>query len=92
MPLLSLSFDYGGIMHAPLGDDDEPETYRDVASERHVSRILEGFGAMDLLVHGPLRGAAGVHADYVIGAEGTVHDFCAFQAAVVPQLRPWASR
>jgi superfamily II DNA or RNA helicase len=87
MPLLSLSFDYGGIMHAPLGDEDEPETYRDVASERHVSRILEGFGAMDLSCMDHYAVQPGVHADYVIGAEGTVHDFCAFQAAVVPQLR-----
>ncbi|MBX3189999.1 MAG: DEAD/DEAH box helicase [Labilithrix sp.] len=48
-------------------------------------RLLESFGAVPLDCLDDW--APSVDADYAIRCEGNVHDFCAFSAYVVPQLR-----
>ncbi len=83
VPLLELSFDYDGIRF-PACDEEEDDT-RDPDSEVRARRFLESFGAvpLDCLEEW----AAAAEADYAIRCEGNVHDFCAFSAYVVPQLR-----
>jgi superfamily II DNA or RNA helicase len=85
MPLLSVSFEYDGML-VPF-EDDGAEVGRDQGAERHIGRILEGFGATDLSCVDYLAVSPGTHADYVIACEGSVSDYCAFYAHVVPQLR-----
>jgi superfamily II DNA or RNA helicase len=89
VPLLELSFEYDGIRHLAsdadgVEDDGEDET-RDLDSERRARRFLESFGAVPLDCLDDW--ATSVHADYAVRCEGNVHDFCAFSAYVVPQLR-----
>jgi superfamily II DNA or RNA helicase len=63
------------------------ETPRDYAAEDQARRILEGFGAADLTCLEDLAVDPALEADYVIGHEGSLHDYCAFSAHIVPQLR-----
>ena len=100
VPLLELAFAYGGLRYLASdangdedsgGDDVEEEDpllampARDRVAEREARRFLESFGAVPLDCLEDW--ATSVHADYVIRCEGNVHDFCAFSAYVVPQLR-----
>lgn len=90
VPLLELSFDYGGIRFlAADGDEDGEhefgETIRDRTAEARARRLVESFGAVPLECLDDW--APSVPADYAIRCEGNVHDFCAFSAYVVPQLR-----
>jgi len=97
MPLLALSFDYGGLVLPALADDDDEEedeedagttgAVRDRAAELRARRLIEGFGVLDLSCLDDMAAAPGVHADYVIACEGSASDYCTFQSAVVPQLR-----
>jgi superfamily II DNA or RNA helicase len=57
----------------------------DPAEEAAARRLLESFGAVPLDCLDDW--APSVDADYAVRCEGTVHDFCAFGAYVVPQLR-----
>ena len=84
MPLLQLSFDYGGML-VPAEDDDPDDDTRDAAAESRARRVLESFGATPLECLEDWATVA--HADYVVRCEGNVHDFSAFTAYVVPQLR-----
>ncbi len=86
VPLLELSFDYGeaGVVLAS-DDEDDLEGVRDRGAEARVRRFLESFGAVPLDCLEDW--APSVHADYAVRCEGNVHDFCAFGAYVVPQLR-----
>ena len=89
VPLLELSFEYDGLRYLAsdaegVEDDSEPES-RDVDGERRARRLLESFGAVPLDCLDDW--ATSVHADYAVRCEGNVHDFCAFSAYVVPQLR-----
>jgi len=58
---------------------------RDPQAEARARCLLESFGAVPLDCLEDW--AASVHADYAVRCEGNVHDFCAFSAYVVPQLR-----
>src|SRR4029453_12211996 len=58
---------------------------RDRSAEVRARTFLESFGAVPLDCLDDW--ATSVHADYAIRCEGNVHDFCAFSAYVVPQLR-----
>ncbi len=89
VPLLELSFAYTieGARHVVLASDDEEDLdgARDRAAEARVRRFLESFGAVPLDCLEDW--APSVHADYAVRCEGSIHDFCAFGAYVVPQLR-----
>jgi superfamily II DNA or RNA helicase len=86
-PLIELSFDYpGGRVRAseafaPYG------VVRDERAEHEARRMLETFGAVDLDCLDTHAVSPNVSADYVVRCDGSVHDFCAFAAYVVPQLR-----
>jgi superfamily II DNA or RNA helicase len=89
MPLLELSFEYDGVRYLASdaeGVEDESENEsRDLDGEARSRRFLESFGAVPLDCLDEW--ATSVHADYAVRCEGNVHDFCAFSAYVVPQLR-----
>ena len=89
VPLLELSFEYDGIRYLASDSDgveDESETeLRDLEGEARARRFLESFGAVPLDCLDDW--ATSVHADYAVRCEGNVHDFCAFSAYVVPQLK-----
>ena len=89
MPLLELSFEYDGMRYLASdaeGVEDESENEsRDLDGEARARRFLESFGAVPLDCLDEW--ATSVHADYAVRCEGNVHDFCAFSAYVVPQLR-----
>ena len=89
VPLLELSFEYDGMRYLASdaeGVEDESENEsRDLDGERRARRFLESFGAVPLDCLDEY--ATSVHADYAVRCEGNVHDFCAFSAYVVPQLR-----
>jgi len=94
LPLLELAFERGGIRYLASDAEDEDcygliagaeRTAHEREAERRARRLLEGFGVVPLEC---LEGwSAAVPADYVVRCEGSVHDFCAFGAYVVPQLR-----
>jgi superfamily II DNA or RNA helicase len=83
-PLIDLSFDY------PTSRVRAREHAIDVpggrASEHEARRLLERLGAVELdcVDCAP---ATECDADYVIGVDGEVRDFCAFTATAVPRLR-----
>jgi superfamily II DNA or RNA helicase len=92
VPLLEVSFDYDGLrfMASDEGGDEGDNAgsngdIRDRTAETKARRFLESFGAVPLDCLDDW--ATSVHADYAIRCEGNVHDFCAFSAYVVPQLR-----
>jgi superfamily II DNA or RNA helicase len=89
VPLLELSFEYSGMRYLASDadgiEDDSQADLRDADGERKARRFLEGFGAVPLDCLDDW--ATSVPADYAIRCEGNVHDFCAFSAYVVPQLR-----
>ena len=91
MPLLELSFAYEGVrVRASEEDDDvmvglDRFVTRDMREEGRCRRFLESFGAVPLDCLDDF--ATSANADYVVRCEGTVHDFCAFSAYVVPQLK-----
>ena len=84
VPLLELSFDYGG-RRVLAADEDDDDGLRDPGQEARARRFLESFGVVPLDCLDDW--AASAHADYAVRCEGNVHDFCAFSAYVVPQLR-----
>jgi superfamily II DNA or RNA helicase len=81
LPLLALSFDYGGRV---IRAGDEPGE-RDLSAEAAARRLLEGFGVVDLACVDDVATAA--DADYLVRRDEDVHDYCAFTAYAVPQLR-----
>ena len=88
VPLLEMFFEYGGIRVSAAEDRDDfmpSPVARDASAEGRARRFLESFGAVPLDCLDDW--ATSVHADYAIRCEGNVHDFCAFSAYTVPQLR-----
>ncbi len=92
VPLIELSFDYGAVRFPASEDPDDEDAeqdaggiVRDRTAEATARRLLESFGAVPLDCLDDW--ATSVPADYAIRCEGNVHDFCAFSAYVVPQLR-----
>jgi len=84
VPLLRLSFDYGERV-VLASDEEDDDGSRVLADEARARCLLESFGAIPLDCLEDW--ASSVRADYAIRVEGNVHDFCAFSAYVVPQLR-----
>ncbi len=86
-PLLELWFDYpNGTVRA--SDTLPPYGWsRDERAEIEARRMLETFGAVDLDCLDTHAVSPNVSADYLVRCDGSVHDFCAFAAYVVPQLR-----
>jgi superfamily II DNA or RNA helicase len=74
LPLLRLTFDWG----------DAVPSERVEAGYR---RVLESFGALELDALDDAAPAPSVDADYTLPVEGSAHDFCAFLAETVPELR-----
>jgi superfamily II DNA or RNA helicase len=72
LPLLAISFEHSG------GPPD-------LAAEARARRLLESLGALDLSCLDDV--ATSADADYVLRCEENVHEFCAFTAHCVPQLR-----
>jgi superfamily II DNA or RNA helicase len=86
VPLLELSFDYGNGRIVMAADDaTNLDGARDRVAEGRVRRFLESFGAVPLDCLDDW--APSTYADYAVRCEGNVHDFCAFGAYVVPQLK-----
>ena len=59
--------------------------FGDATEEARCRRLLESFGVVPLDCLDDW--ATSADADYAVRCEGTVHDYCAFSAYVVPQLR-----
>ena len=85
-PLAAISYEYDGIR--VRGDAFGPgaKVQRDERAETAARRLLESFGAVDLDCLETHAVSPSVTADYIIRCEGSIHDFCAFGAYVVPQL------
>jgi superfamily II DNA or RNA helicase len=63
----------------------DPSASLDEDEEDRARHLLESFGAVPLECLDDW--APSTDADYAVRCEGSVHDFCAFGAYVVPQLR-----
>ena len=87
LPLLALSFDYGGLVVSARARGAPAEPSRSPVAEEHARRLLEGFGATDLECLDTHATVPGVQADYLVAPEGDASDFCTFQSVVIPQLR-----
>ncbi len=91
VPLVEISFEYDGTRILGADEDDEVTTstglvvQRNTHEEGRARRLLESFGAVPLDCLDDW--ASATDADYVVRCEGNVHDFCAFSAYVIPQLR-----
>jgi hypothetical protein len=95
-PVAVLAFDYEGqrveatdpgdrfLRSGPLGMEVVP---RDAGFEVHARRTLEKFGALDLECLEDVAVAPDSPASHLLRLEGDVHDYCAFGAYAVPQLR-----
>ena len=83
-PLLDLSFEYAGMRVRAREHALEVPTHR--IAEHEARRMLERLGAVELdcVDCAP---PAECDADYVVGVDGEVRDFCAFTAGAVPRLR-----
>lgn len=85
VPLIALTFDYGGRSFDADSADELGE--RDAAKEREARRVLENLGAVDLSLLDTHAVSPDVMAHYLVKFEGSVHDYCGFAAYVVPQLQ-----
>lgn len=83
-PLVDLSFDYGASRVRAREHAIEVPGGR--AVEHEARRLLERLGAVELdcVDCAP---PPDCDADYVVGVDGEVRDFCAFTAAALPRLR-----
>lgn len=93
LPVLSLRFDYGGVLLRPTADDDllpegEPCTVeRDEAREAAAQCLLERFGAVEIACVDGVVAPHGACSDYLINVDESVHALCSFTAHAVPELR-----
>ena len=88
LPVLSLSFDYGGVkVRASAGASVNVAGGRDLPGERRARQILESFGPLELGLEDILSARLGSRADYVVRTEVEPHALCSFSAYAVPQLR-----
>jgi superfamily II DNA or RNA helicase len=96
IPVLRLSFDYGGT---ELSASDPRRQFfvagrgalatvaRDESSEDHARRVLESFGAVELACLEGYGTAPDSEADYLVQLDGNIHTWCSFTAYALPQLR-----
>jgi superfamily II DNA or RNA helicase len=98
LPVLHLSFDYGGTV-LPLEVDGDGFDGNDVGSvgtpghalrdarvEQRAQLLLEGFGAVELGCVPELMASTDSSAHYLVSLDGNVHATCSFLAHAVPQL------
>ncbi len=96
VPLLALSFDYGGTRVA--AGDERPRVFRSAcggleAVERHraaehdARRVLERLGAVELACYEDVSLPPGCEADYVVRADGDEHAFCGFTSRALSTWR-----
>lgn len=94
--VLSLSFDYGGILVS--SSDPCAQVYgdaasgyqihdRDRATESQARYLIESFGAVELGCMDDYAAVPGSQADYLVQVDGDVHAICGFGAYVLPQMR-----
>lgn len=93
LPVLHLSFDYGGTVLPLVALDDEFEpaadpsnAQRDARLEQRAQLLLEGFGAVELGCVPELQPSEDSSAHYLISLDDNVHATCSFLAHAVPQL------
>jgi hypothetical protein len=96
VPLLALSFDYGGT-HVAAGDARErvfrsaagglEAVERDRRAEREARHVLERLGAVELACYEEASLPPGCEADYVVRADGDEHAFCSFTARAIAAWR-----
>ncbi len=93
--LASLSFDYGTFVVSAADADSGvflagPEGARfgarDGEAENEIRKTLESHGLVDLECLDRLAVSPDSPASYLVCYEGDVHDFCDFEARVVPEL------
>ncbi len=96
VPLIELSFEYGGTRLR--ASDDRPRLLRavggaietverDRVSEAEAGRALERLGAVELACFDMIAPPAGCDAEYVVRADGDEHSFCGFTARALAQWR-----
>ncbi|HMR75824.1 MAG TPA: hypothetical protein PKD61_11945, partial [Polyangiaceae bacterium] len=91
--VVSLHFDYGGVLLRPRRSDDWLEedaddgVERDDAAERRAQALLERFGAVELDCVDGLVSSYASNADYVINVDENVHAICSFSGPAVEELR-----
>ncbi|MBN2191474.1 MAG: DEAD/DEAH box helicase [Polyangiaceae bacterium] len=96
VPVLELSFRYVNVtlraadprdrFFVGVGDGLLP-VERNRATERRARQILESLGAIELDCLDNCEPGFGSTADYVVRLDDDLHEFCAFGAYAVPQLR-----
>lgn len=96
MPLVELSFDYGGT-RVRAGDERArvfrseagglTAVERDRAAEHAARCILERLGAVELACVESIAPPAGCEPDYVVRADGDEHSFCTFTTRALAQWR-----
>ena len=87
LPVIELSFDYGGGRRFAAADDRTGVELRDRDRERQARYVLEGFGAVDLSCLDDHAAGPGSTADYLVRVDDDIHDLCTFSGYAVPQLR-----
>jgi superfamily II DNA or RNA helicase len=96
VPLLELSFEYGGTRVRAVDDrarvfraeGSKLETVeRDGAAESAARRVIERLGAVELACVDAIAPPDGCAADYVVVADGGENAFCAFTARALTQWR-----
>ena len=96
VPLVELSFDYGGtcvgagdertrVFRAAAGALEAVE--RDRAGEAAARRVIERLGAVELACVETIAQPDGGTADYVVRADGDENAFCTFTARALAQWR-----
>lgn len=91
--VVSLHFDYGGVLLRPrrsddwLDEDADDGVERDDAAERRAQALLERFGAVELDCVDGLVSSYDSKADYVINVDENVHAICSFSGPAVEELR-----
>jgi superfamily II DNA or RNA helicase len=96
VPLVELSFEYGGTRVHAL--DDRPRVFRasggmleaverDRAAEAAARRVIERLGAVELACVEAIAQPEGGTADYVVRADGDENAFCTFTARALAQWR-----
>ncbi|MBV9946341.1 MAG: DEAD/DEAH box helicase family protein, partial [Myxococcales bacterium] len=96
VPLIALSFDYGGTRIA-AGDERERILWaggpgvlvieRDRRAEGEARRAIEALGAVELACFDAVAAPADCDAEYVVRADGDSQAFCAFTARALARWR-----
>jgi non-specific serine/threonine protein kinase len=85
LPVLSVSFDYDGVVVRATDPGDRLR--RDRTAEARALRLLESFGAVEIGYIEDAVPPVDSCADYLVVAQGNVHSWCSFTAYALPRLR-----